>query len=185
MQVSIDNLGIIVAFLIPGLVALVGISYFSKTVRQWVGLTEGQAPTFGGAVILLLAALAAGVLADALRELTIDEIHYRTGIQQASFSFADLDEKKLPQFQAIVDNYYCYYQFYGNMLICLLFSYTARLISLRSRAWRPLLRGISDLLVVLLLLGLTFWASRNELAQTDRAISELLPQDNQKERGIK
>jgi len=47
-EVSTKNFGLLIAFLLPGFTAILATSYFSDTVRSWLGGSHADAPTVGG-----------------------------------------------------------------------------------------------------------------------------------------
>ena len=85
----------------------------------------GQAgPTVGSFLYVIVASVAAGMTASAVRWAVIDQFHHRTGIVRPV-----LDESKLPErlqaFDYLVENHYRYYQFYGNTLVATVVAYAA------------------------------------------------------------
>lgn len=116
------NFGLIIAYLLPGFVALCGLATISPFVRDWLLGASIQGPTVGGFLYVLLASVAAGMTLAALRWAILDSIHHATGIKRPNWNDAAL-ENRLAAFQYVVENHYMYYQFYGNTLIAILFSY--------------------------------------------------------------
>lgn len=170
MQVSIENIGTLIAFLLPGLVAVAGVSGFSPIVRRWLGVERDDGPTIGAALLLGLAAFGAGLLLDAVRIQTIDEIHHHTGIAPPDWSFDRLTDKNFPQFQAVIENHFRYHQFYGNLFLAIVLAYPAWKIAARSPAWPPRWREAW----ILVLLVITWIASRTELTACYQAMTELM-----------
>jgi len=172
MELSLGDIGAIIAYVIPGIVAMLGLSYFSRTVRRWLGGASNESPSFGGALLFVLMALGVGLIADTVRSHTIDEIHHRTGVEQPEWTYSQLNKEKFEQFQGIVDNHFRFHQFYGNTFICLLFAYIAWRASTKRWPWPPNWREFC--LVMLLLI---MWiGSRSDLDACYRAIEELVTQ---------
>lgn len=170
MQLSVGNTGVIIAYVIPGTVVMLGLSYFSQSIQRWLGTSGNETPNFGGALLFVLMALGAGLIADAIRSQTIDEVHHQTGVVQPVWSYSQLDKDKFELFQGIVENHFRYHQFYGNTFLSLLFAYVAKQISTKSWPWRSAWRTIG--LVVLLVV---LWVgSRSDLDASYRAIDQLL-----------
>ena len=169
MDVSLENSTIIIAFLLPGAIAMWGMSFFSDTVRSWLR-PSSTSSSVGGAILFLVASLTAGLLTDALRTHTVDIIHFHTGVQQAEWSFEDLDKAKLEQFQGIMDNHFRYHQFYGNAFLCILFVYASWHIKQRAWPWPPSLRALA----VTFLLIVTWLGSRTDLEAACQAVDELM-----------
>jgi len=74
------NFGLIIAYLVPGFVALWGASYHSPTVRAWLAADPSSSPTVGGLFYGTLASISAGMVVTAFRWALIDSIHHRTEI---------------------------------------------------------------------------------------------------------
>ncbi len=122
-DISSSNFGLLIAYLVPGFVALWGASYFSETVRGWLTPSYLAAPTVGGFLYATVGAVAAGLTVSTVRWLVIDTIHHRTGIARPQRDSAVLNDYNV--FQLAVSNQYRYYQFYGNMIVAVPFSYLA------------------------------------------------------------
>jgi hypothetical protein len=125
--VSNQNFGLIIAYLLPGFVALWGVSYFSPTVAGWIAVSQRDGPTVAGFMYVTLASLAAGVTVSAVRWAVIDQLHHATGVVPPAWKFANL-EGKLQGYLALIENHYRYYQFYGNMFVAAAFSFSARCV---------------------------------------------------------
>src|ERR1043166_8838461 len=92
-EVSSDNFGLLIAFLLPGFTALWGISYFSETVSRWLTQSGAAAPTVGGFLYITLASVAAGVTVSTVRWGVLDTIHRWTGLPQPRWDFSRLPDK--------------------------------------------------------------------------------------------
>ncbi len=170
MDLSLNNTTIIIAFLLPGVIAMWGVSSFSKTVRTWLATAPATGTSLGGAILFLVMSITAGLVADSLRSHTIDVVHFHTGIEQPTLSFEDFDQVKLDMFQAIMDNHFRYHQFYGNVFLCILFAYIAQQFTRRSWPWPPSCREFGTLV----LLVVTWLGSRGDLESACLAIEELM-----------
>lgn len=124
--VSSQNFGLIIAYLLPGFVALWGVSYFSPTVAGWIVASQHDAPTLAGFGYVTLASLAAGVTVSAVRWAIVDHLHHVTGVVPPAWKFTHL-EGKLQGYLTLIENHYRYYQFYANMFVAAAFAYWARL----------------------------------------------------------
>ena len=78
-----DNLsrqfGLIVAYLLPGFIALAGVAPFVPAVSSWLQPVNSGLD-IGPPVYALMAAIAAGMIVSCFRWLLIDHIHSVTGI---------------------------------------------------------------------------------------------------------
>ncbi|MGI6414769.1 MAG: hypothetical protein ACOX1P_03800 [Thermoguttaceae bacterium] len=126
--VSGQNFGLVVAYLLPGFVALWGVSCFSPTVRTWIMASHPKDPTVAGFMYVTLASLGAGMTVSAVRWALIDQIHHATGIKPPVWRFANL-EGNLRAYQTLVEYHYRYYQFYSNMFTAAAFTYVAKIVS--------------------------------------------------------
>ena len=128
-NVSSNNFGLLIAYLVPGFTALWGASYFSETVRHWLSGSGATAPTIGGFMYVTIASVAAGVTVSTVRWAVIDTIHRWTGLPTPVWDFSRLQEN-LAAYTVLNEIHYKYYLFHGNLLIALLFVYLARRIHL-------------------------------------------------------
>ena len=120
-ELSDKNFGIIIAYVLPGFVALWGVSYSSATVESWIRAPQQGSPTVAGFCYVTLASLAAGLTVSAVRWALVDSLHHATGIVPPAWKFAKLDDR-LQGFLILVENHYRYYQFYANMLVAVAFA---------------------------------------------------------------
>ena len=168
-EISVANFGILIAFLLPGFTALWGASYFSETVRVWLGSSQGDAPTIGGFLYVTLAAVGAGMTVSTVRRMIIDTIHALTGLPHPRWDFSRLQEK-VDGYDVLVRIHYHFYQFNANMLIAVAFLYVARCVSL---GWPSLLDIRADL--AFLAVGTIFFiGSRDTLAKYYTRVAKLL-----------
>jgi hypothetical protein len=124
-DVTSHNFGLLIAYVLPGVTTLWGASYFSPTVRVWLGSAPADAPTVGGFLYLTVAAIAAGLIASTVRWAVIDTLHHLTGIPRPKWDFSHFADKTAA-FDVLCEIHYRYYQFYGNCLTSLAFAYVAR-----------------------------------------------------------
>lgn len=154
-RVGDGGFGIVIAYLVPGLVALSAVSDFLPSVDAWFGFGS-NAPTVGGFLYGTLGSIATGLTLSAIRWMTLDRIHHATGIPAPNWNFARL-RQNLPAFQGAVENHYRYYQFYGNMLLALI------LIPIAPNARSRWLFAASGWIIGTTLLFVYFLASRDAL----------------------
>jgi hypothetical protein len=121
------NFGVVIAFILPGFVAVWGLSYLLPTVHAWLKAPHQAGPTVAGFLLITLASLACGLTVSAVRWALIDTLHQATGVEPPKWDFSLLEEH-LQAFQALVEYHYRFYQFYGNMFVAIGFAYRARLV---------------------------------------------------------
>ena len=114
--------GLLIAFVIPGFIALVGISPLSPQVQAWLA-PEPQIPARIEAIVFLaLASIAAGLTVSGVRWLIIDTIHHATGLRAPRWDDTRL-QSNLDAFDTIVEAHYRHYQFYSNGATALAVAY--------------------------------------------------------------
>lgn len=121
-ELSVRNFGLLIAYLIPGFLALWGLSFVSPAVAEWLRGAGTTGPTVGGFLYVLLASVAAGMTVSAVRWAVVDRAHAMTGLHRPQLNFGNLPGK-LDVFEQINEHHYRYYQFYSNSLIAVLFAY--------------------------------------------------------------
>ena len=168
-DLSEKNFGLVIAYVVPGFVALWGVAYLSPTVASWIAASQSAAPTVAGFLYVTLASLAAGLIVSAVRWALIDTLHHATGVRQPSWEFANLDER-LHGYLALVENHYRYYQFYGNTFIAAAFAYRANLIVEGRQIWRDGWTAFGFVILEIIL----FIGSRDTLRKYYRRAERLL-----------
>ncbi len=152
---SLNNFGLIAAFLVPGFIALIGLSYLSPDIASWLGTTgKPDSPTLGGFLYVTIASIALGMIVSTVRWMVIDSIHYATGIPRPDWDFAKL-QQNIQAFERLIEIHYRFYLFNANGFVALLFFITCRAIAPTT----PLLRW-ADLLWIPLL-AVLFIGSRD------------------------
>lgn len=168
-EVTSRNFGILIAYLLPGFVVLLGLAPLSPTVEAWLQGTQTNAPTLGGFLYVTAGSMAAGMIASGFRWIVVDTIHHACGLRRPEFDDARLAEK-LPAIQMLIEIHYRYYQFYANMLVALVFLHAAW----RAGGARSQVDGF-DIDVALVVIDLVlFAASRDALRKYYRRSSRVL-----------
>jgi hypothetical protein len=124
-DISTNNFGLLIAYLLPGFTCLWGLSYVSETVRLWLGAAPANSPTVSGFLYVTLASVAAGLTASTVRWLVIDTVHHWTRIPRPKWDFSRL-QQNVAAFDVLGENHYRYYQFYGGMAVAIPFCYLAK-----------------------------------------------------------
>jgi hypothetical protein len=120
------NFGIVIAYILPGFVALWGASCFCPAVASWIVSSHEREPTIAGFCYVSLASLAAGLIVSTVRWALLDTLHHATGVKPPPWRFARLDDR-LQGFLVLVESHYRYYQHSSNMFVAAAFSYSAYL----------------------------------------------------------
>ncbi len=119
----------------------------------------------GGFLYITVASVGVGQLVSTLRWLTIDSIHYRTGVPKPEWNFRRLKDS-VEAFDRLIEIHYRYYQWHANSLIAV----TSAMIL------RWMAHGFSFRQCVLLLMvnALLFIGSRDTLSKYHSRVEELL-----------
>jgi hypothetical protein len=133
-SVTNDNFGPLIAYLVPGATALLGVSPYSPTVRSWLSLPPTDAPTIGGFLYLTVASLAAGMTVSAVRWAVIDTVHAWTGLRVPPLAFSKLGQN-VAAYRLLIEIHYQHYQFYSNMFVATAIAYLCYRVSLGSVAF--------------------------------------------------
>lgn len=121
-ELSARNFGLLIAYILPGFVALWGVSLECEPVRLWLFGRSGNGPSAAGIPYTLLASVGAGMAASCIRWALLDTLHHRTGICKPEWDDARLVDR-LPAYQLLIEIHYRYYQFYANSVVSGLFAY--------------------------------------------------------------
>jgi hypothetical protein len=113
------SFGYVIAFLLPGLLGLYALSYWSSGVGELLQPALKADATVGPSIILLLIALGIGLCISAIRFFAFEKFLCRKHSFPADM-FAKLTaENRLTSFKAVVDEHYRYHQFYGGCAVAL------------------------------------------------------------------
>ena len=168
-QLSSENFGLLIAYIIPGLTALWGASYLSTTIRSWLTGPAVNGPTIGGFLYATIAAVGTGLVVSTVRWALIDTLHHATGLRRPRWDFARL-QKHFDVYDRLEHNHYIYYQFHSNMNVALFIAYVARRIGL---GFWSLPLGWSE--VGFLMLSIIFFAgSRDTLRKYYARVEQLI-----------
>lgn len=115
-DVTSNNFGVLIAYLVPGATALWGLSSFSPSLRAWFASTPNDAPTISGFLYLTVASLAVGMTVTAIRWACVDLIHAATGLTAPDLDFSQLPGK-VDAYRLLIEIHYVHYQFYSNAFV--------------------------------------------------------------------
>jgi hypothetical protein len=115
-DVTTNNFGLLIAYLVPGATALWGLSSFSPSLRAWFASTPSDAPTISGFLYLTVASLAVGMTVTAIRWACVDLVHATTGLAAPDLNFSRLPGK-VDAYRLLIEIHYVHYQYYSNMCV--------------------------------------------------------------------
>jgi hypothetical protein len=149
--------GKVLAFLAPGFIGFVGLSYHLPTAKAWLDAAQDSEQTVGVFLFAVLASLVTGVIISGLRDIAADPL-IRSGFLipalKIEMPVTDvsklLGENKLYAYQQAVEAFYRYYQFYSNTAVALLLLSISRVLAQSPPPWPSWWRvGIITILVLL------------------------------------
>jgi hypothetical protein len=154
------NFGLVVAYLIPGFLSLWGLGFIDHRVEAWLAGPVDSGPTVGGVLYVTIASLGLGMLMSAVRWAIIDQLHHATGLRRPTKPDLQFTER-LSAYTWLDENFYRYYQFYGNTLIALLVAFALWRVSLPG----PVEGALELDIVVAVLCVILFAGSRSALSR--------------------
>jgi hypothetical protein len=173
-----DNFGLLIAYILPGSVALWGASFHVEVARVWLQTAPGEAATIGGFLYATLASTALGLIISAVRWALVDRVLSLSGVRQPAWNF-ELFAERLAAYQWLVANHYRYYQFYANMLVALGCAYASWLLSGPAPGAREDLTAVGFVLIEVVL----FAGARDSLRKYYERTRALLARRRRRERG--
>ena len=117
-SVNNSNFGLLIAYVIPGYVAMLGLAYRADWMRSLLGQAESETVTLAGVLLLTVFSVFTGLFASTVRWLLVDTAHHRLGVHHVQWDFKAI-ENRVDGFQLLLESHYRYYQFYGNSLIAM------------------------------------------------------------------
>jgi hypothetical protein len=162
-----------IAYVLPGFIALAGVAPLFPAVARWLRPVGQGDLGLGPPLYAVLAAMALGQVLSCFRWLLLDHLHQSTGVKRPAWDDSQLD-RVLDGFDYLVQNHLRYYEFCGNTLLAVLWSYGLN----RALHTLPFLGLGTDLAVVVVLLVL-FVASRDALRNYYTRTSRLVGRSSQ------
>jgi hypothetical protein len=156
---SPKQFGLIIAYLLPGFIALAGFARLFPLIQRWLLPASISESGIGSPIFAIMAAMTTGLIVSCFRWLLLDQVHHLTGVQRPQWDDTRLDSV-LRGFDYLVQNHFRYYEFCGNTLIALLWAYGVN----RAIGALSSLGPGTDLGMIVLCLVL-FTASRDALAK--------------------
>lgn len=119
MNITSTTFGLVIATLLPGLAALYGLTFWSPRVRQVFETFLTSDSNIGLFLLVILAALAMGLLLSALRWVVYErDFPWAKHDRLSPDDFQSLTRTDcLPAFKTVVEEHYRYHQFFGGVSI--------------------------------------------------------------------
>ena len=128
---TIHDFGLLISYLVPGAVVLLGLRPFSPTLQGWFATASVDAPTIGGFLYLTVASLATGMTVSAVRWAVVDHLHALTGLRPPGLDFSRLGGN-VEALGLLIEIHYRHYLFYSNMCVATAIAYTCYRLHLGS-----------------------------------------------------
>ena len=106
--------GMAIAYVLPGAIALFGISYFQPELRRWFGFVAEHDTTLAGFLFVVAASAGLGVLLSALRAFLLEKM-WKAAKPRVIDHSARVKQEAV--YQNLISQHYNYYQCYGNTAV--------------------------------------------------------------------
>ena len=120
------SFGLVIAFLVPGMIALYGASLHVKLLEDWFEIAaNARSTTVGGVLLIVVASLGMGVFVSNLRWLVLERWIWRRTPPELPNAHRRRETQTELVYQNLVWQYYQFYQFSANSLFALVLLYGA------------------------------------------------------------
>lgn len=109
--------GFLIAYLLPGAVAVFTLSFWSDTLRGVSATVAGAKSDVGLILSLVVASLVAGLVINVFRHHLFERLICRTVRMDPSVYGSLVNEQKLQTFMLVIEETFRYHQFYGNVSV--------------------------------------------------------------------
>ena len=117
-DVTITSFGLLIAYLLPGLVGLYGLSFWAPPLQTAFGIFLTSESNVGLFLIIVLAALVVGLLAHGVRWLIFEVLFSSSTYRLDPSVYAHLSgERKLTAFRTAIDEFSRYHQWWGGVAV--------------------------------------------------------------------
>jgi hypothetical protein len=130
---NIDRLfGLAISYVIPGLLALFGLSYQVAELRAWFGFVAAHETNIAGFLFVLVASVGVGVMLSAIRAILLEKI---TSLARPKTGDMSGRAQVETTYRALISDHYCYYKAYGNGAVAILILSVCYFSSAHHGAW--------------------------------------------------
>lgn len=169
------NFGLVIAYIVPGLIGLYSLAPHSQAIRTLLG-GNNYSLSAQALVPLLLLAIAAGIIINAVSGIILKPMIIISGVEEIDPDYSRLKSKDIEKFKEFTNQTYRYYQCYSNMLIALIMFFIS---------YRCKITGIKLGFIVLLTIPILFCAARSSLKQSYKVMSDLIPSNGGENNGLR
>jgi len=171
-DLTVTSFGLVIAYLLPGLIGLYGLSFWSKTLKNMFSTFLTIQSNVGLFLILVLAALAIGLFVNGLRWLTFEVLFFKKYGPQGSYLKALSGERKLSAYRVVIDETYRYQQWWGGAMFVIPIGYLGWLLG----TWH-IVSLQQQILITVLFVGIEimcFYAALQLWIQTGAKLTHIL-----------
>jgi hypothetical protein len=156
---SSKQFGYLIAYLLPGFIALVGVAPLFPGLARWLRPVGSGDFGLGPPLYAVLGAMAMGLVLSCFRWVFLDSIHHAMGVRRPVWNDGKLQEV-LEGFDYLVQAHFRFYEFTGNALVALVVAYALN----RMLGTLPFL-GVGTDLGMVVVVSVLFTASRDALGK--------------------
>lgn len=127
-DLTVTSFGLVIAYLLPGLIGLYGLSFWSKALSNMFSTFLTTESNVGLFLILVLASLAIGLFVNGLRWLNFEMFFFKKYRTQATFHKTLSGERKLSAYRVVIDETYRYHQWWGGAMFVIPIGYIGWLL---------------------------------------------------------
>jgi len=172
MQMTI-NFGLIIAYFLPGILVTYSMRYVSLRIDHLLSAVEEGQVFVGPATILIVGALAAGLIISSVRVVLVDPLIHLTGVPKPRTDYRKLaPPEKWAVYSQVVENIYRFYQFYGNIFLGLLMLTILRYVIGSAKIFASV-QSISLFAITAGAVVTLFFAARQSMKQLCGALDDL------------
>ena len=121
-EISSRWFGIVIAYVLPGFVVLMGLAPQVPALTAWFNAAGNADTGLAGFLHLVVAATLAGLMVGCVRWCLLDSLLEWMGTRRPDWNERQLPEK-LVAFDLLVEHHYRFYQFYGGVLVAMPLAY--------------------------------------------------------------
>jgi hypothetical protein len=114
-DVTSTTFGLIIAYLLPGLTAFYGLSFFSVRIMNWFDLIFRGGASGGLILFVIFGAMVIGLQLSAVRWLIFEQIFCRDCRFDAAALAGIADAGRFAAYRLLIDEQYRYHQFWSGM----------------------------------------------------------------------
>ena len=164
------SFGLIIAFLIPGMVGLYAVSFYVPVIREWFGIAVDQSTTIGGFLFVIVASIGMGVFISGMRWFVLEHLIWKRESPELNTAQRSKTQTELV-YQNLVWQFYNFYQFYANTLFAIVLLYLAWVFAER---WPEGVKLVATTALLIPACFVLYKSARNSLNRFDQRRESVL-----------